>query len=109
MSSYATRRTAIPALRHIGTWATWWWGVTCGYALMLVIFAYSHYTADGVSPAGWLRAARAAFADSGSLQLVLAGIAAGWVLGGVLWVQALRRHRIKLSDALTDLFLTIRK
>jgi len=112
MTSYDTARKRVPTLRRIGTWATWWWGVSCGYVLLLVWRAKDYYQAfggHGFSLGNWARALRQAFTTSASLRVLLAAILLLWVLGGWLWLRELKRHKVSYKAAFKDLFLTIRK
>jgi len=105
MNTYAAKRKSSQALRHIGTWATWWWGISCLYVLWLVVESFSYHAAG----AGWLRAIGQAFKGSPALQMVLSVVLAGWIAGGYAWLRELKRLHISRKVALKDLFLTIRK
>lgn len=109
MASYKTARTRVPALRQIGTWATWWWAITGLYVLALVWQGKSYYGHGGVSLSAWLAAIHSAFNASLGLQFVLLIVIFGWVTGGWVWLRELKRQKVSYREAFKDLFLTIRK
>jgi hypothetical protein len=112
MTSYAKQRASVPALRRIGVWATWWWALSGAYMLASVWVAkdlYRWHTGGGFSWHVWWFSYGEAFSDTAWLQLLLGIVAAGWLVGGGLWLRALQQHKISYRTALKDLFFTIRK
>jgi len=109
MASYATQRARVPALRKIGTWATWWWAVSGVYVVILVWQARDYYLARGFSWSDWVAAAQGALMASPFMLAVLMAILVVWLAGAVIWFRELKRHHIRYSEALKDLFLTVRK
>ena len=110
MVSYAGQRKRVAALRRIGTWATYWWGASCVYILLLVWQSKDLYRPlSGFSLQAWWTAIHGAFSRSGLLQMLCTMLVIGWVIGGWLWLRELKRQRISYKVALRDLFFTIRK
>lgn len=109
MASYTSQRARIPALRQIGTWATWWWVVSGLYLVALVWRARDYYTASCFSWGRWATAIHSAFAASAWFGVLLAAIIVGWAIGTWVWLRELGRNKISYKIALKDLFFTIRK
>ncbi len=109
MTSYATQRARSPVLQRIGTWATWWWAITGLYAVLLMWRATHFYSQSGFSFSAWGTAIGTAFTNAWYMPMLLALVATGWVAGGYVWLQELKRQKIKYRVAFKDLFLTIRK
>lgn len=111
MASYATQRMRVSALRRIGFWATLWWAVSGGYVLLLVWESRNEtaVSSGSASLGNWLSAIGSTFAGSAALQILLATVILVWLIGGLVWLRELKRHKITYKTALKDLFLTIRK
>lgn len=103
------------ALRRIGLWATIWWGVSCGYILLLVWLGRNNYAAISESTrsrgffANWWTAISNTYRESDILLALLMLIIIIWIIGGWLWLQELKKQNISYQAAFKDLFLTIRK
>lgn len=101
-------------LRAIGFWATWWWALFCFYGLLLVWLAQDHYvelTKQATSGfwSDWWLAVRQAYQADVLLQVFFGVILLGWIIGGAIWLKALKRAKISYRMAFKDLFLTLRR
>lgn len=103
------------ALWWIGLWATIWWGVTCGFVLVLFWRAKDYYlSAAAATPTAqffstWRTALAHSYHGSRLLPSFLMVIIAIWIAGGLLWLRALKIQNIGYRSAFKDLFLTIRR
>jgi hypothetical protein len=105
MNTYTTKRKTSVGLKRIGNWATWWWGISGLWVVWLVWQSLSYYAGNP----NWTNALVNGFMDSLALQIALSIILSGWVAGGFVWLQELKRLSIGYGEAFKDLFLTIRK
>lgn len=102
-------------LEQIGLWATWWWGVSCVYVLLLAWLGRDTYAVLSASSSSkgffgnWQSAFNIEYDNHSYLAALLAVIVIGWIIGGVLWLQELKSAKISYKAAFKDLFLTIRK
>src|SRR5690242_15066745 len=96
------------ALKRVGLWATIWWAVSGLYLVLLVWQAQNYYLGFEFSVHEWLSSCGMAFANSVTLQLLLYVIVLVWVVGGFVWLKALKQAKISYKDGFKDLFLTLR-
>ncbi len=91
-------------MKQIGLWATIWWGVSGLYVVLLVWASRNNY----VALSSWKSAISSAYRNSSALQILLAAVVIGWLIGGWIWLRELKRQKISYKAAFKDLFLTIR-
>ncbi len=107
-----TKARASKSLHQIGRWATLWWGLTCFYIFLLVWQAEDYFVSNPSNFSVIKNSANSissAFQSSVFLQILLVVIIIGWIIGGALWLKALKKQKISYRVAITDLFFTIRK
>ena len=102
-------------LRQVGLWATIWWAVS-GLYLVLVVWlakdyyaqqtASSDYQSNGLN--AWGRAIHQAYAGHSVLAWLAIGVVAGWAIGAIIWLKALKQAKLTYRDGLKDLFLSLR-
>lgn len=102
-------------LWRIGWWATLWWAVSCLYAAWLIWQSRETYALYSLSYqstgffSDWSKAISNTYSKSSSLKLILGLIILIWLVGGVVWLIELKKHKIRYRSAFKDLLLTIRK
>ncbi len=102
-------------LWKVGVWATWWWGVSCAYVLLLTwqsrdVYAFlSVMLASNSSLYNWRIAVSNTYSNTTWLQGLLALIVIGWIVGIVFWLKALKQSKISYKAGFKDLFLTLRR
>jgi hypothetical protein len=98
-------------MRMIGLWATFWWGISGLFVVLLVWsaqYTYIEYAPSGNHVAIWIESIKSTYVKDPTMQLLSALIVSVWVLGGIVWLHELKRLRITYTAAFKDLFLTIR-
>lgn len=113
MKAKSTKKKSSKLLRQVGLWATIWWGVSGLYLVLFVWLARNYvqtspFAYQGSDVSTWHGALRATFANHGVLQLLIVMIVLGWIIGGIVWLKALKQANISYRDGFKDLFLTIR-
>ena len=93
-------------LRLIGIWATTWWGISGLYLVLVAWLAKDFLSVHG--NIGWWLAIQQSFIQHPSLIWLLIFLVDGWLIGGVVWLRALKQAKISYSEAFRDLFLTLR-
>jgi hypothetical protein len=101
-------------LRRVGLWATIWWAVSGLYIVLVVWLAKDYYVQRvnggyrGSTFSTWNWALQEAYAKHNVLHWLITVIVLGWIIGGIVWLKALKQANISYCDGLKDLFLTLR-
>jgi len=100
------------ALWWIGLWATVWWAVSGAYLVLIVWLAIDDYVAlnpDTVlSLSDWQLAIHQASEQNPFMNWLLLFIIFVWIIGGIMWLSALKKAKISYKEGFKDLFLTLR-
>jgi|GEM_PF-5482494 len=102
------------ALKKIGTWATWWWGVTFLWILIWVWVSRTYYVRQSAAVhngffTDWGSALRLTYNGMSWLRFLLLTIIVVWIIGAAEWLLVLKKYHQSYKAAFKDLFLTIRK
>ena len=93
-------------LRWIGIWATIWWGIS-GLYIVLVAWLAKDYLSL-FENIGWRLAIQEVFIQHPAVIWLLIFIVDMWLIGGVVWLRALKQAKISYKSAFRDLLLTLR-
>jgi len=101
-------------LKQVGLWATIWWACSGLYIAFVVWLAKDYYVQKigggytGGALSAWAWSSGQAYSNHAILQWLLAIIVLGWIIGGLVWLKALKQTGISYRSGLKDLFLTLR-
>jgi hypothetical protein len=114
MKAKSSKAESLSLLRRVGLWATIWWAVSGLYIVLVVWVAKDYYVQkinggyQGATLSAWNWSVERAYSERDILRWLITAIVLGWIIGGIVWLKALKRANISYGDGFKDLFLTLR-